>query len=145
MTNVRTLRSDIFSRPAAQTPSLASADPTSFSTGGGGGGSIPTVENAERINRLEAFASSSVERLARIETKLDHVGTEASQLKWWVLGSMVTVMLTVIATVIATGVGIQQMTVATFVAATQLAKDAAPQAAKPDPATSAQAPAPAKK
>lgn len=56
-------------------------------------------------------------RMTRVETKLDHIEKEVSQTKWWLIGSTVTIVLTVVATVIGTGVGIQQMTVATFQAA----------------------------
>lgn len=57
------------------------------------------------------------ERLVRVETKLDHIDTEVTNLKWWMLGAALTIILTVIGTVVGTGIGIQQMTVATFQAA----------------------------
>lgn len=74
-----------------------------------------------RVARLENFAGAAGERLARIETKLDIIAHETSQFKWWLAGSMVVIVVTVIGTVIGTGVGIQQMTVATFQAAKEQA------------------------
>lgn len=80
--------------------------------GGGDGGNIPPMEYAQRLDQLDT-------RLIRVESRLDHVDREVSNLKWWLLGSVLTIVLTTIGTVIGTGVGIQQMTVATFQAASQ--------------------------
>lgn len=74
-----------------------------------------------RVAELEDFAQDTRERMARVETKLDHIEKEVSQTKWWLIGSTLTIILTVIATVIGTGIGIQQMTVTTFQAAGQQA------------------------
>lgn len=68
-----------------------------------------------RIARLEDFAQDTRERLARVETKLDHIEKEVSNFKWWVVAQIVAALLTVVGT----GVAIQQMTVATFQAAGQ--------------------------
>lgn len=80
--------------------------------GGGNNGDMDA-----RISRLEDFAEKTSERLTRVETTLEHIEHEVTQTKWWLIGSTLTIILTVIATVIGTGVGIQQMTVATFQAA----------------------------
>lgn len=82
--------------------------------GGGGndGGSIPPVDNTARLDQLDT-------RMTSVEAKLGHVDSEVSNLKWWLLGSVVTIILTTVGTVIGTGIGIQQMTVATFQAAGQ--------------------------
>lgn len=86
---------------------------------GGGGGDNDGME--ARVAKLEDFAQDTRERLARVETKLDHIEHEVGQTKWWLIGSTLTIILTVIATVVGTGIGIQQMTVATFQAAGQQA------------------------
>lgn len=65
-------------------------------------------------------------RVAVLENRLDHIDREVSQVKWWVAGSTLTIILTMVATVVGTGVAIQQMTVATFQGAAQVAKDSAP-------------------
>ena len=80
-----------------------------------------------RVAALEDFAQDTRERMARVETKLDHIEKEVSQTKWWLIGSTLTIILTVIATVIGTGIGIQQMTVTTFQAAGQQAAPPQPQ------------------
>lgn len=85
-----------------------------------------------RIAKLEDFAMDTRERLARVETKIDTVAHDVGQFKWWIAGSAVAIILSMIAAVIGTGIGIQQMTVATFQGAAQVAKDAAP-AAQPAP------------
>lgn len=72
-----------------------------------------------RVAKLEDFAQDTRERMARVETKLDHIEKEVGQTKWWLIGSTLTIILTVIATVVGTGIGIQQMTVTTFQAAGQ--------------------------
>lgn len=75
----------------------------------------------DRIERLEQFAGETRDRLARVETKLDHIDREVSQFKWWVAGSVVALAVTMFATVWGMGVAIQQMTVSTFQAAAQAA------------------------
>lgn len=82
--------------------------------------SEPPDDNGDmhtRITKLENFAEDARQRLARVETKLDHIDKEVSSFKWWLFGAVLTVVLTVIGTVVGTGVGIQQMTVSTFQAA----------------------------
>lgn len=69
--------------------------------------------NTARIIKLEEFAEDAKQRLARVETKLDHIEKEVSNFKWWLLGAIITILLTVLGT----GIGIQQMTVSTFQAA----------------------------
>lgn len=75
----------------------------------------------DRLNQLDG-------RLTRVEVKIDHIDKEVSNFKWWLIGAIITIMLTVLGT----SIGIQQMTVATFQGAAQVAKDAAP-AAQPAP------------
>ncbi|WCM86676.1 hypothetical protein [Acidovorax sp. NCPPB 3576] len=87
----------------------------------------------DRVKTLEQFAFEANGRLARIETTLDHVNKEVSQFKWWVAGSAVAIILSMIAAVLGTGVAIQQMTVATFQGAAQVAKESAPVAAPQQP------------
>jgi len=83
-----------------------------------------------RVAALETFAKDAGERLVRIETVLSHVEKEVGQFKWWVVGQIVALFLAVIGT----GIAIQQMTVASFQGAAQVAKDAAPAtAAAPQP------------
>ncbi|WP_231499213.1 hypothetical protein [Comamonas aquatica] len=96
---------------------------TSYANGGGGGydDGMDT-----RITKLENFAEDAKQRLARVETKLDHIDKEVSSFKWWLFGAVLTVVLTVIGTVVGTGVGIQQMTVSTFQAAGAQAQTASP-------------------
>lgn len=88
----------------------------------GGGGDNTDME--ARIAKLEEFAQDTRERLTRVETKLDHIGHEVGQAKWWLIGATLTIILTVIGTVVGTGIGIQQMTVTTFQAAGQQAQPA---------------------
>lgn len=71
----------------------------------------------DRLTRLEAFAEDAKGRMTRVETKLDHIGQEVSNFKWWAAGSAVAIILAVIGAVLGTGVAIQQMTVSTFQAA----------------------------
>ena len=66
-----------------------------------------------RLMKLEEFADDAKQRLARVETKLDHIDKEVSNFKWWVLAQIVAALLTVVGT----GIAIQQMTVSTFQAA----------------------------
>ena len=75
-----------------------------------------------RVGKLEEFATETRERLASVETKLDHIGNEVSNFKWWVIAQIVAGLLAVLGT----GIAIQQMTVASFQGAAQVAKDAAP-------------------
>lgn len=93
--------------------------------GSGGGGDNGDMD-ATRIDKLESFAERTGERLTRVEEKLDFVAKEVGQFKWWIVGQIAALFLAVIGTGIAT----QQMTVATFQGAAQVAKDAAPQAAQ---------------
>ena len=93
----------------------------------GNGGKPPPIDPPDgaddndgmdsRVANLEAFAADAKERLARVETQLDHIAKEISNAKWFVLGGVLTIIVTVITTIVATGVGIQQMTVTTFEAA----------------------------
>lgn len=81
-----------------------------------GGGQPPYDGVMEaRVTKLEDFAQDTRTRMARVETKLDHIEKEVSNFKWWVVAQIVAALLTVIGT----GVAIQQMTVATFQAASQ--------------------------
>lgn len=73
--------------------------------------------NTARIIKLEEFAEDAKQRLTRVETRLEHIDREVSNVKWWIIGAVLTIVLTTIGTVIGTGVGIQQMTVSTFQAA----------------------------
>jgi len=88
----------------------------------GGPPEPPEMDYATRISSLESFAADARERTVRVETKIDHIGTEVSQMKWWFLGTIVTM----IVTVLGTSVAIQQMTVATFQAAGQAQQPAQP-------------------
>lgn len=81
-----------------------------------GGGQPPYDGVMEaRVTKLEDFAQDTRERMVRVETKLDHIDKEVSNFKWWAAGSVVAIWLAVIGT----NYGIQQMTVATFQAASQ--------------------------
>jgi hypothetical protein len=94
----------------------------------GGGGSGPPPHNGAmeaRVIKLEEFAKEAGERLARVETRLEHIDKEVSNTKWWVAGSTVTIILAMVGTVLGTGVAIQQMTASTFQAAGQQAAPAA--------------------
>ena len=82
------------------------------------------VDTRDRLGRVE-------DRLTRVEVKLDHIDKEVSNFKWWLLGAI----LTIIVTVLGTSIGIQQMTVATFQGAAQVAKDSAPAAQSAPPPT----------
>lgn len=75
---------------------------------GGGGGDNDGMD--ARMTTVES-------RLAGVVVKLDHIDKEVSGLKWWLLGGLLTVIVTTVFTVIGTSIGIQQMTVATFQAA----------------------------
>ncbi|WP_312834774.1 hypothetical protein [Comamonas sp.] len=77
-----------------------------------------------RLTALEAFAQDAKDRLTRVETKLDHIEKEVGQVKWWIIAQIVAG----IVAVLGTGIAIQQMTVATFQGAAQVAKDATPSA-----------------
>lgn len=78
----------------------------------------------QRLKDLETFAFDANGRLARIETKLDHVDKEVSQIKWWIVAQIAALFLAVVGT----GIAVQQMTVATFQGAAQVSKDSAPAA-----------------
>lgn len=80
---------------------------------GGGPPDNPSMEIIERVAHLETDMRDVRERMARVETTLNHIEREVSSTKWWILGQIVAGLLTVIGT----GVAIQQMTVATFQAA----------------------------
>lgn len=79
-------------------------------------------EMETRVAKIEDHLNQLDGRLTRVEVKIDHIDKEVSNFKWWLIGAIVTVMLTVLGT----SIGIQQMTVATFQGAAQVAKDAAP-------------------
>lgn len=85
------------------------------------GGDKPQDNEAmkARVEKLENFAKEAGERLARVETRLEHIDKEVGNTKWWVAGSTVTIILAMVGTVLGTGVAIQQMTVSTFQAAGQ--------------------------
>lgn len=102
------------------------------------GGPPHNGEMDSRVTKLEDFAKSTGERMARVETKLDHIDKEVGQFKWWVLAQIVASLLAVMGT----GIAIQQMTVATFQGAAQVAKDAAPAAATAPQPIIINAPAP---
>lgn len=87
----------------------------------------------ERADRVERKIDAVDGRLVHVSSKLEHVDREAGNLKWWILGSLITTVLTVIGTVVATGVGIQQMTVTTFQAATDRQSTQQPQPAQVPP------------
>ncbi|PUA95485.1 hypothetical protein C8C99_0285 [Acidovorax sp. 107] len=98
--------------------------------GGDSSGQPPHNEVMEsRVSKLEDFAVETRERLARVETKLDHIDKEVSNFKWWVVAQIVAGLLAVLGT----GIAIQQMTVASFQGAAQVAKDAAPPAPAQQP------------
>jgi tetrahydromethanopterin S-methyltransferase subunit G len=95
----------------------------------GFGGSDHNGGMEARIGKLEDFAHEARERLARVETKIDHIDREVSQVKWWIVAQIAALFVAVIGT----GIAIQQMTVATFQGAAQVAKESTPQAATPPP------------
>ena len=96
----------------------------------GGGPPYDGNMNA-RIEKLEAFASETRDKLAGVVFKLDHIEKEVGQFKWWIVAQIVAG----VVTVIGTGIAVQQMTVSTFVAAGAHAKEAAGgQASQPTPA-----------
>lgn len=80
-----------------------------------------------RISALETFAQDAKDRMTRVEIKLDHIEKEVVQFKWWIIAQIVAGMLAVLGT----GIAIQQMTVATFQGAAQVAKDVSPSATTP--------------
>lgn len=88
-----------------------------------GGGGPPHNDNMEqRLSQLEAFADDAKQRLVRVETKLDHIDREVSQVKWWIVAQILAGLLAVLGT----GIAIQQMTVSTFQAAGAQAAQPAP-------------------
>lgn len=103
--------------PATAPPAPPAPPPT-----GGNGGGAHNDGMEPRIANIET-------RLTRVETKLDHIDKEVSQVKWWIIVQIAAAF----ATVFGTGVAIQQMTVATFQGAAQLAKEAAPAAVQQPP------------
>ncbi|HSV79061.1 MAG TPA: hypothetical protein VLK85_07610 [Ramlibacter sp.] len=72
----------------------------------------------ERVARLEELSGNARERLARLETKLDHVARDAAQWKWLLIGAGLTIVLAIVGT----GILIQTMTVSTFQAAARQAQ-----------------------
>lgn len=76
---------------------------------------LSTVEQA--VVRIDGRLDTMDGRLSRVEVKLEHIDGEVSNLKWWLAGATLTIVLSTVATVVGTGIGIQQMTVATFQAA----------------------------
>lgn len=88
---------------------------------GGGGGNNGGMDST-RIIKLENFADDAKQRLTRVEIKLDNIEKEVSNFKWWLLGAIITILLTVLGT----GIGIQQMTVSTFQAASSQSQPAVP-------------------
>lgn len=99
-----------------------------------------------RFAKIETRLDQVDDRLTRVEVKLDHIDKEVSNFKWWVIAQIAAGLLAVLGT----GIAIQQMTVASFQGAAQVAKDAAPAAqSSPQPIVitipqSQPAPAPAK-
>lgn len=75
-----------------------------------------------RLDRVEQRMDSVDQRLGRVEAKVDHMDRELSQVKWYVIGSTLTILLAMVGTVLGTGIAIQQMTVSTFQAASQQAQ-----------------------
>lgn len=105
--------------------------------GGGDGGNMDGMD--ARVANLEAFAADAKQRLARVETKLDHIEKEVSQFKWWIVAQI----LAGILAVLGTGVAIQQMTVTTFEAAAKASASGTAQPIVIQIPTVPQAPAPA--
>ena len=111
-------------------------------------GGEPTDNGAmeARIAKIETRLDQVDDRLTRVEVKLEHIDKEVSNFKWWVIAQIAAGLLAVLGT----GIAIQQMTVASFQGAAQVAKDAAPAAqSSPQPIVitipqSQPAPAPAK-
>lgn len=66
-----------------------------------------------RVSRLEDIAHESAKSLASMESKLDRAVGELSQMKWWFIGTIVSIFLATYGA----SVSVQQMTVATFQAA----------------------------
>ena len=75
-----------------------------------------------RFAKIETRLDQVDDRLTRVEVKLDHIDKEVSNFKWWVIAQIAAGLLAVLGT----GIAIQQMTVASFQGAAQVAKDAAP-------------------
>lgn len=93
---------------------------------------IAKIENRldrvdDRLDKMDGRLDQMDGRLTRVEVKLDHIDKEVGQFKWWVIAQIVAGMLAVLGT----GIAIQQMTVASFQGAAQVAKDAAPAAPAP--------------
>ena len=114
-------------KPSSNDESGPKWAPRNEFAGSGGSGNNGGMES--RVAKLEDFAIETRERLARVETKLDHINTEVSNFKWWVIAQIVAGLLAVLGT----GIAIQQMTVASFQGAAQVAKDAAPAAPAQQP------------
>ena len=111
------------------------------------GGQPPDNGDMEaRFAKIETRLDQVDDRLTRVEVKLEHIDKEVSNFKWWVIAQIAAGLLAVLGT----GIAIQQMTVASFQGAAQVAKDAAPAAqSSPQPIVitipqSQPAPAPAK-
>ena len=90
----------------------------------GGGGPPHNGDMEARFANIEGRLDQMDARLIRVEVKLDHIDKEVSNFKWWVIAQIVAGLLAVLGT----GIAIQQMTVASFQGAAQVAKDAAPPA-----------------
>ena len=75
-----------------------------------------------RFAKIETRLDQVDDRLTRVEVKLEHIDKEVSNFKWWVIAQIAAGLLAVLGT----GIAIQQMTVASFQGAAQVAKDAAP-------------------
>lgn len=99
--------------------------------GPGGAGTLPPSPPSNSGGG--AYDGEMEARMTKVEIKLDLLTDTVRQGIWVTVGSAVTILLAVVTTVIATGVGIQQMTVATFQGAAQVAKDSAPAAAPAPP------------
>ena len=80
-----------------------------------------------RIAKIENRLDQVDNRLTRVEVNLEHIDKEVSNFKWWVIAQIAAGLLAVLGT----GIAIQQMTVAAFQGAAQVAKDAAPAPAQP--------------
>lgn len=98
-------------------------------SGGGDGGNIEPME--ARLNEVEKAIIRIDGRLEHVDEKFDRVLSGLKDVKTLGWGAM----LTIILATIGTGIGIQQMTVASFQAAAELA-------AKNSPPAPAQVPAP---
>lgn len=122
-------------RAAAQQVTAPPAPPPRLpSTGGSGddGGMERRLSEVEKaVIRIDGRMDTIDLRLGRIESSVD-------SFKWWLLGAAVTILLASAATAI----GIQQMTVATFQGAVEVARSSAPKVDTPPPPIIINVPAP---